>query len=177
MLRAVRAGALVSSAQTAASNHCWLTYTVRYGSDVEFVCIDTSKESVFRGHRLFEFPKHWAFIEASFPASPGPPTWRIPFAHHPPFNAGPQHHNTRDMARLFPLFQRAGVRVMFSGHEHNFQHARADDVDYFVTGAAGKFRGGTPGRLADYAGAYCAGWSPFLSRSRAFSTSRWNTKR
>ena len=48
---------------------------------------------------------------------------------------------------LFPLFQRAGVRAMFSGHEHNFQHARADGVDYFVTGAAGKFRGGLPDRL------------------------------
>jgi hypothetical protein len=33
---------------------------------------------------------------------------------------------------------------MFSGHEHNFQHSRVDGIDYFVTGAAGKFRGGTP---------------------------------
>jgi hypothetical protein len=29
---------------------------------------------------------------------------------------------------------------MFSGHEHNFQHSRADGIDYFVTGAAGKLR-------------------------------------
>ena len=69
--------------------------------------------------------------------------WRIPFAHHPPFSAGPRHHNTRSMARLLPLFQRAGVKVMFSGHEHNFQHSRVDGIDYFVTGAAGKFRGRT----------------------------------
>ena len=38
-----------------------LFYRFRYGADIEFVCIDTSKESFFRGHRLFEFPKHWAF--------------------------------------------------------------------------------------------------------------------
>ncbi len=48
------------------------------------------------------------------------------------------------MAQLLPLFNRAGVAVMFSGHEHNFQHSQADGIDYFVTGAAGKFRGATP---------------------------------
>ena len=70
--------------------------------------------------------------------------WRIPFAHHPPFSAGPRHHNTEEMARLIPLFKRAGVKAMLTGHEHNFQHSHVDGIDYFVTGAAGKFRGGTP---------------------------------
>ena len=45
------------------------------------------------------------------------------FCHHPPFNPGPTHHNTDRMQQLLPLFSRAGVRVVFSGHEHNFQHA------------------------------------------------------
>lgn len=48
------------------------------------------------------------------------------------------------MARLFPLFDRAGVVVMFSGHEHNFQHSQVNGIDYFVTGAAGKFRAAVP---------------------------------
>jgi tartrate-resistant acid phosphatase type 5 len=125
-----------------------LFYKFAYGSDIEFVCIDTSKEAFFRGHRLFELPKHWEFIESAFPAAaPGAPRWRIPFAHHPPFSAGPQHYNTRSMQRLLPLFQRAGVRVMLSGHEHNFQHSSADGIDYFVTGAAGQARTGTPDRF------------------------------
>jgi tartrate-resistant acid phosphatase type 5 len=125
-----------------------LFYRVRYGSRVEFICIDTSKESFFAGHRLFEFPKHWDFVEASLPADQ-PLPWRIPFSHHPPFSAGPRHHNTRSMARLLPLFERAGVRVMFSGHEHNFQHSHHSAIDYFVSGAAGKFRGGEPDGMAD----------------------------
>jgi hypothetical protein len=134
-----------------------LFYRVRYGSDIEFVCIDTSKEGFFRGHRLFEFPKHWEFVETSFPPTVvGSPLWRIPFAHHPPYSAGPQHHNTKEMARLIPLFQRSGVKVMFSGHEHNFQHSRADGIDYFVTGAAGKFRAGTPD---DFGSAHTLSWS------------------
>lgn len=39
-----------------------------------------------------------------------------------------------------PLLQRADVRLMLSGHEHNFQHSRVDDITYLVTGAAGKLR-------------------------------------
>jgi hypothetical protein len=80
---------------------------------------------------------------------PGERLWRIPFAHHPPFCAGPLHHNTRSMHRLLPLLKRAGVKVMFSGHEHNFQHSFDDGIDYFVTGAAGKARSGTPDRFEE----------------------------
>ena len=129
-----------------------LFYRFRYGSDIEFVCIDTSKEDFFRGKRLYEYPKHWDFIEQSFPANaPLSPRvrWRIPFAHHPIYSAGPQHHNTRGMQRLLPLFEQSGVRVMFAGHEHNFQHSRVDFLDHFVTGAAGKVRRTPPDRFLE----------------------------
>jgi hypothetical protein len=117
-----------------------LFYRFRYGSDIEFVCLDTSRESFFRGKRLFEYPKHWEFVEHSFPDDRTGMRWRIPFAHHPPYCAGPQHHNTKSMQRLIPLFERSGVKVTFSGHEHNFQHSHAHGIDFFVTGAAGKLR-------------------------------------
>jgi tartrate-resistant acid phosphatase type 5 len=125
-----------------------LFYRFRYGSDIEFVCLDTSKEVFFRAKRLFEYPKHWEFVENSFPEDRTGTLWRIPFAHHPPYCAGPQHHNTKSMQRLIPLFERSGVKVMFSGHEHNFQHSRADGIDYFVTGAAGKLRRTPPDSFA-----------------------------
>ena len=48
-----------------------LFYRFRYGSDIEFVCIDTSKESFFKGHRLFELPKHWAFVDGVVPGDAG----------------------------------------------------------------------------------------------------------
>jgi hypothetical protein len=50
---------------------------------------------------------------------------------------------------LTPLLVRSGTQAVFSGHEHNFQHAQADGVDYFVSGAAGKVRRGTPGQFAE----------------------------
>jgi tartrate-resistant acid phosphatase type 5 len=122
-----------------------LFYKFGFGSNIEFVCLDSSKEDFFRGHRLFEYPKHREWVEQSFPVDQAEGVWRIPFAHHPPYCAGPQHHNTRDMVeRLVPLFQRSGVKVMLSGHEHNFQHSRVDGIDYFVTGGAGKLRRAPP---------------------------------
>ena len=126
-----------------------LFYRVRYGSAIEFVCLDTSKEGFFRGHRLFEYPKHWEFLEMAFPADAGGKLWRIPFCHHPPYCAGPQHGNTRSMNRLIPLFERSGVRVLFSGHEHNFQHSATDGIHYFITGAAGKLRRAAPDRFEE----------------------------
>ncbi len=133
-----------------------LFYRFRYGSDIEFVCIDTSKEEFFRGARLFDFPKHAEWVDCAFPAASDGVRWRIPFAHHPPFSAGPQHYNTQSMARLLPLFRRAGVQAMFSGHEHNFQHSQVDGIDYFVTGAGGKFREAMPDRFAE---AHTQSWS------------------
>jgi tartrate-resistant acid phosphatase type 5 len=122
-----------------------LFYRFRYSRDVEFICLDTSKEQFFRGRRLFEYPKHREWIERALASNDE--RWRIAFCHHPPFCAGPQHSNTDRMQALLPLFSRGGVRVVFSGHEHNFQHASHDGIDYFITGAGSKVRKGAPDKF------------------------------
>jgi tartrate-resistant acid phosphatase type 5 len=132
-----------------------LFYRFRYGRDVEFICLDTSKEDFFRGKRLFEYPKHWEWIEQTFQPDPSV-RWRVPFCHHPPFSAGPKHHNTDGMERLLPLFARGVVRAVFSGHQHNFQHARHAGIDYFVTGAGSKVQKGAPD---DFKGGHTVSWS------------------
>ena len=124
-----------------------LFYRFRYGRDVEFICLDTSKEGFFQGKRLFEYPKHREWIERTF--SDASTRWRLPFCHHPPFCAGPQHRNTDRMEWLPPLFASGGVRAVFSGHEHNFQHSAHGGIDYFVTGAGSKVRRGAPHRFAE----------------------------
>ncbi len=123
-----------------------LFYRFRFGADVEFICIDTSKEPAFPAIRLFEHPKHQAFLEAALaPATAGTPRWRIPFCHHPPFSAGPRHKNTDRMEPvLTTMFEHAGVRAVFSGHEHNFQHSEVRGVAYIISGAAGKLRSERP---------------------------------
>jgi tartrate-resistant acid phosphatase type 5 len=122
-----------------------LFYRFRVSSDIEFVCFDTSKEDFFRRGRLFEYPKHWDFMQRAFPArETGGIRWRIPFGHHPPFCAGPRHGNTDRMEQVVSLFEAGGVSACFSGHEHNFQHSRWNGIDYFVSGAGSKIRRQAP---------------------------------
>ena len=135
-----------------------LFYKFRVASDVEFVCLDTSKEHFFKRGRLFAYPTHQEFVRNAFPFSPEERIrWRIPFCHHPPFCAGPRHGNTDGMSEIVALFENAGVRACFSGHEHNFQHSQHNAVDYFVSGAGSKIRSGTPGRMAE---AHTVSWAP-----------------
>jgi hypothetical protein len=135
-----------------------LFYRFRVASDVEFVCLDTSKEHFFKRGRLFSYPKHREFVTASFPTLPSERiAWRIPFCHHPPFCAGPPHRNTDGMEELVTLFEGAGVRACFSGHEHNFQHSHHGGIDYFISGAGSKIRSGTPSRMEE---AHTVSWAP-----------------
>jgi len=131
-----------------------LMYRFHYGADIEFVCVDTSRQSMLFGDRFFEHKNHASFLDASFPDITVEGTverpWRIPFTHHPPFCAGPQHSNSKSMIRhLVPLFKRSGVKAVFSGHEHNFQHSRAEGINFFITGAGGKVRLEPPSNFAD----------------------------
>ena len=54
-------------------------------------------------------------------------------------------------------FKTAGVRAVFGGHEHNFQHSVDDGIQYFVTGGAGEIRTGTPS-LEDFRKAKTEAW-------------------
>src|SRR5688572_2075864 len=58
-------------------------------------------------------------------------------------------NSVSSIERLVPLYRRSGVRLVLSGHEHNFQHSRADGIDYFVTGGGGKIRSAPPTRFAE----------------------------
>ncbi len=118
-----------------------LFYRFRFGADIEFVCLDTSKASPIPGDRYFLNPRHLGFLDETFraKAGAGAPRWQIPFAHHPPYTAGPRHHNSESVIEhLVSRFQFAGVRVAFFGHEHNYQHSLANSAHYFVTGGGGK---------------------------------------
>ena len=123
-----------------------LFYRFRYGRDVELICLDTSRRFLLFGDRFFRHLNHQPFLEAAFPPAGGKaPRWRIPFSHHPPYCAGPMHGNSvSSIEHLVPLYRRAGVKLVLSGHEHNFQHSRADGIEYFVTGGGGKVRSGRP---------------------------------
>jgi hypothetical protein len=130
-----------------------LFYRFQVGANLEFICIDTSIATGMDVEHYFDDPAHSRWVREALTA--GGARWRIPFSHHPPFCAGPEHENTTGMVeRLVPLFEQAGVRLVLSGHEHNFQHAVVDGIHYVVSGASGKLRSESPTRF-EAAGTRC----------------------
>lgn len=123
-----------------------LFYRFSYGSRVHFVAVDSTEARELEAPHFVDHPRHRTFLEEELTGHPD--GWRIPFSHHPPFCAGPKHHDTGHLVdAVVPLLHAGDVRVMFSGHEHNFQHNRVEGIDYFVTGSAGKLREGRPDRF------------------------------
>lgn len=125
-----------------------LFYVFRYGPAIEFICVDTSKNTWPFGKRMFQLDQHRNFLEKHF--TPQPRThWRIVFDHHPPFSAGPEHFKWENsiQTQLVPQWEQSGVSVVFSGHEHNFQYARRNGVHYFLTGGGGKYKTSPPRKL------------------------------
>jgi hypothetical protein len=62
------------------------------------------------------------------------------------------------MHKLLPLFENAGVKAVFSGHEHNFQHSRHSGIDYFISGGAGKIRRSKPS-MDGFEDAHTVSWA------------------
>ena len=125
-----------------------LFYSVRVGRDLELVCLDTSMDPEEGIHRHFQGPAQRRWLEEVF-AEPDV-RWRIPFSHHPTYCAGPHHEDDQEMIdELVPLFDRADVRLVLAGHEHNFQVGRVGSRTYLLSGAGGKVREEPPARLGE----------------------------
>ncbi len=74
--------------------------------------------------------------------------WIVVMLHHPPYSAG--WHGSDEAARdaFAPLFERYGVQLVLSGHDHDYQRSEPiEGVTYVVSGAAAKTR---PTSRADF---------------------------
>jgi hypothetical protein len=57
--------------------------------------------------------------------------------HHPPYSAGYQGSSKDVRAAFSPLFERYGVQLVLSGHDHDYQRSvPIGGVTYVVTGGA-----------------------------------------
>ena len=125
-----------------------LFYRLQVGCLLELVCVDTTWGAA-EGTHWFDEPGHRDWLEATFAGPSTDVAWRVPFCHHPAWCAGPHHAGQADqVARLVPLYERGGARLLMHGHEHNFQHGRMGDLDYLVSGAGGKLDTRPPRELA-----------------------------
>lgn len=131
-----------------------LFYRFRFGADVEFIGLDTSKEEDL-SERMFEFGRHKQWVEGALSTPLGAPLWRIPFSHHPPYCKGPKHDEdeTRLRQTIIPRCKAGGIRTFISGHEHNFQCIDSPSpnagVRCILTGGGGGFRDKRPGKSTD----------------------------
>ncbi|MDH3539089.1 MAG: metallophosphoesterase [Acidimicrobiia bacterium] len=75
-----------------------------------------------------------AFLETTLMESDA--LWKVVAVHHPPYSAGYQG-SAKDVREKFsPIFERHGVQLVLSGHEHDYQ--RTDEINgvtYVVSGA------------------------------------------
>lgn len=79
-------------------------------------------------------PDQLAFLEETLSASDA--TWKIVALHHAPYSAGYQGSSEAVRAAFVPLFERYGVQLVISGHDHDYQRSDViNGVTYVVSGA------------------------------------------
>ncbi len=122
-------------------------YNFTYGGLAEFFGLDSTKNTESGAPRAayLENSEQFRWMQTEF-AKPHP-LWVIPFFHHPPFTAGPLHAASYNQLRHWvSLFGASGVKVVFNGHEHNFQvseaNAETSGIQFIVSGAGGELRAG-----------------------------------
>ena len=80
-------------------------------------------------------PDQLAWLERTLAGTAA--AWKIVALHHPPYSAGYQGSNKAARAAFTPLFERYGVQLVLSGHDHDYQRSRPiGATTYVVTGAA-----------------------------------------
>ncbi|MFN0170840.1 MAG: metallophosphoesterase family protein [Bryobacteraceae bacterium] len=137
-------------------------YKFSFGGLADFFSLDSTENREVGPPEPFYRPdgEESKWLERELAASRA--TWKIPYFHHPPFTAGPRHPPALDALKHWvDWFQKAGVKVVFNGHEHNFQFTNATEtgsITYVVSGSGGELR---PKNVRKrLSGSYIAGWSP-----------------
>ena len=91
--------------------------------DVTFFALDSN----------YMDPKQLQWLESNLATADA--KWKICYFHHPLYNAGKAHGPDLDLrTQLMPLFERYGVNVVFSGHEHIYERMKSEEGIYFFVG-------------------------------------------
>lgn len=98
--------------------------------DVTFVALDSNEP-----HN----PVQRAWLEETLAGATT--TWKIVALHHPPYSAGYQGSSLANREAFSPLFERYGVQLVLSGHDHDYQRSvLINGVTYVVSGGAAETR-------------------------------------
>lgn len=137
-------------------------YTFSFGGLADFFALDSTMNTDSGPIRAAYAPggEQHRWLQSALSNSKVP--WKIPYFHHPPFNAGPHHSSSfEDLQHFVDLFQQQGVKVVFNGHEHNFQFTEQSPntrgIRFVTSGAGGELRRGDVRR--NMPNTHTAGWS------------------
>lgn len=85
-------------------------------------------------------PEQLTWLEGQLKTSDTP--WKVCFFHHPLYSDGKFHGPDLDLrSRLLPLFEKYGVNLVLSGHEHVYEHLKPQSgIYFFVLGNSGQLR-------------------------------------
>ena len=74
--------------------------------------------------------------------------WKVCFFHHPLYSSAKTHGSDTQLRKAIePIFQRYGVNLVLSGHDHVYERLKPQKgIYYFVSGAGGKLRSGDVNR-------------------------------
>jgi len=137
----------------------WYTFT--WGAFAQFFALDSTDNTESGPAKPVYLPdgEESSWLARSLGASTA--TWKIPYLHHPIYNAGPRHGSSyNDLRDWVEMFRKYNVRLVLSGHEHNFQYSdtgATDGILYVVSGSGGELRTGDVRR--NMSKAHIAGWA------------------
>lgn len=138
-------------------------YRFNYGGLADFYALDSTRntETGPPAPAYDESGPEFQWMKQQFSQRHAP--WQIPFYHHPAFNAGPLHASgLRALQHWVTLFGASGVKVVFNGHEHNFQMSEVNQLSngirFITSGAGGELRPGNI--LLKMKSSNIAAWAP-----------------
>lgn len=120
------------------SDHAERFYSFDYGP-VHFVALDTE----FAFQDLSRRSEQLAWLDADLSATTQP--WKVAYFHRSLYSAGGEHGSDTEVRAAFgPLFERHGVQLAVSAHEHTYERSTpwregstGSEVTYIVTGGGG----------------------------------------
>jgi hypothetical protein len=155
-----------NGASAAFPDHAERYYSFDYGP-VHFIALDTE----FAFQDVTRRAEQLSWLEADLAATGQP--WKIAYFHRSPYSAGGEHgSDTAVRAAFGPLFERYGVQLAISAHEHVYERsipwresATGAPVTYIVSGGGG----------APLYPAGTAAWTAFAARRHQYLRARADT--
>jgi hypothetical protein len=91
--------------------------------------------AVLDSERLDTLQRDW--LDADLAGSAAP--WRVAVVHRPPYSSGTHGGDLGVRALVSPVFERRGVSLVLSGHDHDYERFRPQGgVHYVVSGGGGR---------------------------------------